>query len=368
MAVSPTPPHGPTAGPLETAPLGPPGDVTVAPPPGPTAAPLETAPLGPLQDFDGLIFSDLVAGKTWLVANGQPALLYPQPFARLAPHDFLVLLEKDGDLWTAKPPQGEPLNLTQTTDRLEGSASWWPANPEIIIFFSAEAGEGFGLSMGQLSRINRDGSGYQVLEEISSAGEAALSPNGSTIAYDAAGKPRLYHLDRGAEPFDLAAYGLPVPGDLKAGGPAWSPDGRRLAWWVSGSADAASNPTTAIAVVDLEARTTSLVHPYQPVGVGGWPPPPVWSPDGEWLAFVTLSEGSKAKLWVARLDGSEQHDLGDSANPVWNPDSGQLIYTQWDPQGGDFTRATTMLVGVGTWQPQAVDLPPGAQPIEWRAP
>jgi Tol biopolymer transport system component len=155
---------------------------------------------------------------------------------------------------------------------------------------------------------------------------------------------------------------------MKAGGPAFSPDGKQLAWWISGSVDASGNSTTAVAVVDLENRTTSLVHPYQSIGVGGWPLPPVWSPDSQWLAFIVLAEGSKADLWVAHPDGSEEHNLGDAAYPVWSPDSSQLVYTLWDPQGGDFTQATTMHVEAGSWLPEPIELAPGAQPLEWRTP
>ncbi|HLE15508.1 MAG TPA: hypothetical protein VI776_12225 [Anaerolineales bacterium] len=39
-----------------------------------------------------------------------------------------------------------------------------------------------------------------------------------------------------------------------------------------------------------------------------------------------------------------------------------------EPAGRGFTKATTMWVEVGAWQPQPVNLARCAQPLDWRAP
>jgi TolB protein len=42
---------------------------------------------------------------------------------------------------------------------------------------------------------------------------------------------------------------------------------------------------------------------------------PAWSPDGQWLAFVSDRGGLRA-IWVMRPDGSDQQKLFDLGGPV----------------------------------------------------
>ncbi len=53
---------------------------------------------------------------------------------------------------------------------------------------------------------------------------------------------------------------------------------------------------------------------------------PVWSPDGEWLAFKILNDG----LYIARKDGSEQQELVDYGKPGAHANPGQ---PSWSPDG-----------------------------------
>ncbi len=55
-----------------------------------------------------------------------------------------------------------------------------------------------------------------------------------------------------------------------------------------------------------------------------------YSPDGQWVAYVTVPEGN---LWRSRLDGSERLQLTypptQALIPVWSPDGAQILYESY---------------------------------------
>jgi len=112
----------------------------------------------------------------------------------------------------------------------------------------------------------------------------------------------------------------------------------------------------------VSAGTARILHPYSPVGRGGWPPAPVWSPDGKWLSFITLSQDEPSGLWVARRDGSDERYLGDGSNPVWSPDGSQLAFNRYNEQ------YSIWLVQVGEWKAELIYLPSGSKCQTWLPP
>jgi Tol biopolymer transport system component len=219
------------------------------------------------------------------------------------------------------------------------------------------------MSAGHLTLMRLDGSGYQVLEpEANSIGSASLSPDGTTIAYETADQAWLYSEGSGKVAFDPAAYG--VTGVERALSPAWSPDGSRLAWWIGGRLNGAADYSLSLAVFDLAGGEATLLHPYTPIGGGGWPINPVWDPSGEWLATQTISEaGTKGNLWVLKADGGDEVNLGNGAYPVWDPQGSGLIYVEWGQ--GSFEDSLAKLTHIGDWALQDLQLQPGSMPFAW---
>jgi Tol biopolymer transport system component len=142
--------------------------------------------------------------------------------------------------------------------------------------------------------------------------------------------------------------------------PAWSPDGRSLAFASkrSGSFDiyvmradgSGTRPLTATADDDLHPTWSPdgkwiaferdrRIYAIQPSGGGlhvisrGFPgdTDPAWSPGGTWIAFVRrVAGGPVREIWMMRSDGREAHRVtalhGSSINPAWSPNGKRVVF------------------------------------------
>ena len=290
-----------------------------APPPPITLTALEQAPASGVPTTDNQYLPPAVTptpvppppgvvynldGELWRVGGDwQPALLAAEAGDVLSSDGQRALRVVDNDIWLIYLPTGQRFNLTGNSGRRHCCPRFWSTRPDTIVFGSWPLDEELGPSTGYLSSARFDLSEYRVLdEEIPSNAEAAPGPDGQTIAYDRAGTAWLHDSDNGPRTLDPAAYGL--SNIARIGGPAWSPDGRRLAWTV-----AINDPGWRIAVVvfDLHAGIANLFHPYENMGRGGWFPPPAWSPDGRWLAFVTEDVDPALRgVWVVEVDSEQE--------------------------------------------------------------
>jgi dipeptidyl aminopeptidase/acylaminoacyl peptidase len=136
---------------------------------------------------------------------------------------------------------------------------------------------------------------------------------------------------RAVKPADLALLRIPGP-------PALSPNGRQV--------------VVAVTRLDLDADeyrsqlwvlpTDGSAAPRQ-ITHGDRDTAPAWSPDGRWLAFLRAESGSQPQLHVLPTDVGEprrvteqkQHPLGAGA-PLWSPDSARIGYVARVPQDGRY--------------------------------
>lgn len=129
-----------------------------------------------------------------------------------------------------------------------------------------------------------------------------------------------------------------------------------------GAITVAASPSGQIAYVSGTEQEDHCVmvldvatHASTRVGMGKRDGAPVWSPDGQWLAF-TFVDGGKTHLRVVRADGSQGRTLKTSAAlnrwPRWSPDSSRLVYSSGEGFGArvavyDLAKNTETIWGGG---------------------
>jgi Tol biopolymer transport system component len=226
------------------------------------------------------------------------------------------------ELWIA-----EPKSAPRTLAALDGAVQFPSVSPDgRRVAFSTVGARGTWV----MQVLNADGSRVQLTPEGSHDIAPSWSPDGSRIAFLSR------HPDDGDEIYVMNADGTGrvrlTRGPLQMPGiPAWSPDGSRIAYaWVDVSPEL---PSTGIYVVRPDGTAPVRISPLMA------PVPdlqrPAWSPDGRRLAYLDLLEGA---VWLLDADGSnsERLPLGMwAANLAWSPDGEHIAFNELCPGYGD---------------------------------
>jgi len=162
--------------------------------------------------------------------------------------------------------------------------------------------------------VRPDGQGY---EALAPGDRPAWSPDGRLIAYGCTSAETVARGDLGdicVMNADGTNQHLVVPGGLF---PSWSPDGSQIMF--SRSAIDAGDTWLANADGTNAAKIGD--------GAGSW------SPDGRWILLLGAS-GAAPDATIVRPDGSGARQLGDCWNATWSPNSLRLACTWWDEVHG----------------------------------
>jgi TolB protein len=187
---------------------------------------------------------------------------------------------------------------------------------------------------GQIYAVNPDGTGLAQLTHVANgqvAADPAWSPDGRHVAFDSdmSGPVRLWIMDANGRHAHMVAGDRPNLADSL---PAYTPDGRRLVFSRCIMGDHCAIYSIRVDGTHLRALTALRAHADLLASV---------SPDGRQIAFARFgANGIIAQVYVMRADGAGAHAVTPPAleglAPHWSPDGKLITFTSnSDRPGGN---------------------------------
>ena len=224
-----------------------------------------------------------------------------------------------------------------TRERPAAAPAWSPDGSRIVVKLFTQR-----RAAGDIVVMNADGSNVvRLTRTFHDDAQPSWSPDGSRIAFTSNVAP-------GSRVSDYEIYVIRPDGrgrrpitrnEFDDVAPAWSPDGSLIAFQ-SGRKEGQFNPELWTMRSD-GADQRRVQAAAGPNGFPSWSDQdPSWSPDGNWLVYVTSETNYPENVFIVRPDGQDKIDLTPQTrsmdlDPAWQP-----VCSESGTPGDDTLRAT----------------------------
>jgi Tol biopolymer transport system component len=173
--------------------------------------------------------------------------------------------------------------------------------------------------------VNADGSGGSLVAADVDIADAAVSPDGTRLTFMGRDQ-QIYVMNMDGS--DRTRITEPPSRNFT---PASSPDGTRLVF--SGDPGSTTRlPSTRVEVVNADGSGRRVVTGQKDRFFSE----PAWSPDGRWIAFDNWPHEDWGWVTLVRTDGSDRHNVSPELGPptqhavAWSPDSRRIAFVEGD--------------------------------------
>ncbi len=250
----------------------------------------------------------------------------PTPMAVSFPPPGHIVFTSDRssptDLYVMK---GDGSGTLRLTDNWGQEADYSPATDRIA--FSRHRPGG----IVSLYTMDPDGRGVMSIDNrYWDNWEPTFSPDGQRVAFVSSRENRgweIYTMDIGDLDTNPRCLTCDNPAkDAQKWGPAWSPDGKRIAFVMQNEGDSEYEGQADIWIMDADGTNYEQLTNDDSINKK-----PAWSPDGKRLVFVSNRDGN-FEIYVMDANGHNPINMTNSPfdenGPAWSPDGNWLAFSR----------------------------------------